>query len=644
MFDFFRKHTWLLQIVLAFVVIAFVGTGAYQGYGSLMRDDNATVAHVDGRKLTRSEWELAQREQMERIRRQMPNVDAKLFDTPEMKRQSLDAVVRERVTLAAADELHLVVSDDRLQRLFATDPQLAFLRNPNGSVNKDALAAQGMSSDMFAQRLRQDLSLRQVFQGVNGTVIAPLAATSAALDAMFQQREIQVQRFATKDSIDKVAPTDADIEKFYKDPANALQFQAPDSATVEYLVLDLATLKKGVTVPEKDLRDYYAANEMRYTSLEERRASHILVKVDANASAADRAKAKAKAEGLLAEVKRNPALFADVARKNSDDPGSAEKSGDLDFFGRGGLAAKPLEDAAFALKIDEIGPLVESDFGYHIVKLTAARGGDKRSFESVRAEIEGEVQTQLAQKRFAEAAVEFTNMVYEQPDSLKPVVDKFKLELHTAQGVQRTPAPEATGALANAKFLEALFGTDAVRNKRNTEAVEIAPSTMVSGRVVTYEAAHQLPLADVKTRVRDRLATAQAAALARKSGAARLAALRAAPDTALPEAAVTVSRAQSHELPAPLIDAVLRAPAAKLPAFVGVDLGEQGYALARIGKVLGRDPVAADATRAQSQYGQAWGEAEAQAYYDALKARFKVEIKPGVLAATDAAASTAATK
>src|SRR4051794_9463402 len=195
MFDFFRKHTWLLQVVLAFVVIAFVGTGVYQGYGSLMADDNATVAKIDGRKLTRSEWEFAQREQIERIRRQMSNVDPKLFDTPEMKRQSLDAVVRERVTLAAADKLHLVITDERLQRLFAADPQLAFLRNPDGSVNKDALAAQGMSSEMFAQRLRQDLSLRQVFQGVNGTAIAPLAATSAALDAMFQQREVQVQRF-----------------------------------------------------------------------------------------------------------------------------------------------------------------------------------------------------------------------------------------------------------------------------------------------------------------------------------------------------------------------------------------------------------------------------------------------------------------
>ena len=641
MFDFFRKHTWLLQVVLGLVIVAFVGTGVYQSYGSMSSDDNATVARVDGRKVTRSEWEFAQREQIERVRRQMPNVDPKLFDTPEAKRLSLDAVVRERVTLAAADKLHLVVTDDRLQRLFATDPQLAFLRNPNGSVNKDALAAQGMSSELFAQKLRQDLSQRQVFQGVNATVIAPLAATSAALDAMFQQREVQVQRFATKDSIDKVTPTDAEIETFYKDPANAAQFLAPEAASIEYVVLDLPTLKKGITVADKDLRDYYTANEKRYTALEERRASHILVKVDASASAADRAKAKTKAEALLADVKKNPASFADAARKNSDDPGSAEKGGDLDFFGRGGLAAKPLEDAAFALKPDEIGPLVESEFGYHVVKLAAVRGGDKRSFESVRAEIEAEVQTQLAQKRFSEAAVEFTNMVYEQPDSLKPAADKFRLELRTAQNVRRTAAPGVTGALANPKFLDALFGTETVRNKRNTEAVEIAPSTMVSGRIVKYEAAHQLPLADVKARVRERLVTLQAAALARTQGEARLAALRAAPDTAMTEPTVTVSRAQPREFSGPTMDALLKAPATKLPAFVGIDLGDQGYAVARISKVLGRDPVAADATRGQAQYGQAWAGAEEQAYYAALKARFKVEIKPGVLAPTEAAGSAA---
>ncbi|HEY8709243.1 MAG TPA: peptidylprolyl isomerase, partial [Burkholderiaceae bacterium] len=492
-------------------------------------------------------------------------------------------------------------------------------------------------SEVFAQRLRQDLSLRQVLQGVSGTVFAPLSVTNAALDAMFQQREVQVQRFTTQDSIAKVAPTDADIEKFYKDPENAAQFLAPESESIEYVVLDLDTLKKGIAVSAQDLQDYYKANEKRYTVPEERRASHILVKVDANASAADREKAKAKAEGLLAELKKNPGAFAELARKYSDDPGSAEKGGDLDFFGRGGLAAKALEDAAFALKPGEISGLVKSDFGYHIVKLTAVRGGQTRSFESVRPEIEREVKTQIAQKRFADAAVAFTNMVYEQPDSLKPVADKFNLELRTAQNVKRVAVPGATGALANPKFLDALFSVDAIRNKRNTEAIEIGPSTMASGRVAKYEAAHQLPLADVTTKVRERLVTVQAAALEHKLGEARLAELRAAPATVMPEAAITVSRAQPHDLQSALLDAILKAPTAALPAYIGVDLGDQGYAVVKIDKVLGRDPVTADAARAQAEYAQAWGNAESLAYYAALKRRFNVEISPGALPAASAA-------
>ena len=643
MFDFFRKHTWVLQVVLAFVVLAFVGGGVYQGYGSFSSDDGASVAEVNGRKITRTEWDVAQRDQIERIRRQMPDVDAKLFDTPDMKRQSLEAVIREKVLLAAADKLHLVITDERLQRLFASDPQLAFLRNPDGSVNKDALAAQGMSSDTFARRLRQDFSLRQVTQGLAANALAPLTATNAALDAMFQQREVQVQRFTVKDQAGQVSPTDAEIEAYYKNPVNAPRFTAPEAASIEYVVLDIESLKKDVTVSDKELRDYYAANEQRYTSVEERRASHILVKADASTSAADRAKAKAKAEGLLAQAKQKPAAFAELAAKNSDDSGSAEKGGDLEFFGRGGLAAKPLEDAAFTLKVDEIGPLVESEFGYHVLKLTAIRGGDKRSFDSMRAELESEVKAQLAQKRYSEAAVAFTNTVYEQPESLKPVVDKYKLELRTAQNVGRTPAPGATGALANAKFLEAIFGTDAIRNKRNTEAVEVAPSTMASGRIVSYQAAHQRPLDEVKAQVRARLVTEQAAAKARQLGEARLAELRAAPATALSEPAVVVSRVQPRELPAALVESVLKAPADTLPTFVGVDLGDQGYAVAKIIKVQGRDPATGDAVRAQSEYAKAWGDAESQAYYNALKTRFKVEIKPGAMASSaDAASATGA--
>ncbi len=636
MFDFFRKHTRVLQFVLVLLIFpSFVFFGI-QGYDRSSGGENTTVASVAGHKITQAEWDAAHRTQIDRLQRQMPGVDIKLLDSPEMRKQSLEGLVRERVMLTAVDKLNLVTTDDRLQRQFSSDPQLAFLRNPDGSVNKDALAAQGMSSEMFAQRLRQDLAMRQVLAGLSGTAFAPASAASSALDAMFQQREIQVQRYEPKDYVGKVTPSESDIGNYYKDPANAAQFQAPEQASVEYVVLDVESLKKGVTVSEDDLRKYYTENQLRFTTPEERRASHILIKADKSAPAAERAKAKAKAEELLAQWKNKTAAFADLARKNSDDPGSADKGGDLDFFARGAMV-KPFEDAAFSLKPGETSGVVESDFGYHIIQVTAARGGETRSFEAVRAEIEDENKKQLAQARFAEQAVAFSNLVEDQSDSLKPAVDKFKLELRAAPAVKRLPAPGATGALANPKFLEALFGNDVIRNKRNTLAVDIGSNQLVAGRVVQHTPAHQLPLSEVSAKVRDKLVAAQAAALARKEGEARLAALQKTPDAALASALLIVSRAQLRDLPRPLVDAVLKAPAATLPAFVGVDLGEQGYALAKLTKVLGRDPVAADPVRSQAQYAQAWSDAEALAYYAALKSRFKVEVKPGAGSAVDSA-------
>ena len=628
MFDFFRKHTRVLQFVLVLLIFpSFVFFGI-QGYSRSTGGANTTVATVGGHNITQAEWDAAHRTQIDRVQRQMPGVDIKLFDTPEMKSQSLEGLVRERVMLTAVDKLNLGTTDDRLQRQFATDPQLAFLRNPDGSANKEALAAQGMSSEMLAQRLRQDLAMRQVLAGLGNAAFAPAAAASAALDAMFQQREIQVQRFEPKDYMAKVTPSEADIEQFYKDPANAAQFQAPEQASVEYVVLDIESLKKGVTVSEDDLRKYYAENQKRFTAPEERRASHILIKADKSAPAADRAKAKAKAEELLAQIKSKAAVLADLARKNSDDPGSADKGGDLDFFARGAMV-KPFEDAAFSLKPGDTSGVVESDFGYHIIQVTGARGGEVRSFDAVRAEIEDENKKQIAQTRFSDQAVAFSNLVEDQSDSLKPAADKFKLELRTAQAVKRVPSPDATGPLANPKFLEALFGTEVIKNKRNTLAVDIGSNQLVSGRVVQYAPAHQLPLAEVTAKVREKLVVTQAAVLARKEGEAKLAALQKTPDAALSGATLVVSRAQMRELPRPLVDAVLKAPAASLPSFTGVDLGDQGYALAKLSKVLGRDPVAADPLRAQGQYTQAWSDAESQAYYAALKSRFKAEIKAG---------------
>jgi peptidyl-prolyl cis-trans isomerase D len=433
-----------------------------------------------------------------------------------------------------------------------------------------------------------------------------------------------VARFNAADFKAKVEPTDADLQAFYK--ANPQQFQAPEQADVEFVVLDLATVQQGMAINEADLKSYYEQNAGRLGGQEERRASHILLAVPKGAPQADKDKVRAKAEELLAQVKKNPDSFAEVARKNSQDPGSAAQGGDLDFFGRGAMT-KPFEDAAFALQNKgDISGLVESEFGYHIIRLTEVKAPKQRSFEELKPELEAELKKQQAQKKYAEAAETFSNTVYEQADSLKPVADKLKLQVRTAPAVTRNPPPGATGPLANPKFLQALFSPDAVERKRNTEAVEFGPQQMVSGRLARYQPARTRPFEEVKAQVRERVVAAKAAELARKEGEAKLAAWKAAPAGAEMPAAVTLSR-QDTAQPRQVIEAALRTDPAKLPALEGVDLGPDGYAVVKVNKVVPRDaPAAQQAGQEVDAYARAWGMAEAMAYYNALKERYKAQV------------------
>ncbi len=633
MFEFIRSHSRLmLGLMLLLIFPSFVFFGV-QGYSQFMEESARDVAKVDGRSISVGEWNAAHQRNVERLRGQTQGVDVKLFDTPEMKRQTLDGLIRDRVLLAAADKMVLAPSDERLQRLFSSDPQFATLRNADGSVNKALLAAQGMSSATFAQRLRQEVAMKQVLGGVAGTAFSPASAASAALGALLQRREVQLQRFELVKYLGKVAPTDAELEAFYK--RNVADFKAPEQASIDYVALDLETLMKGITVSDKELTDYYDQNASRYTVAEERRASHILVKADSTMPAGEKQKAKARAEELLAELRKNPKAFAELARKNSQDTGSAERGGDLDFNRRGAMV-KPFDDAMFAMKEGEIGNVVETDFGYHIIQLTGIRGGTKKPLDEVRAEITAEVRKSLAQRRFAEEAEKFTTLVYEQPDSLQPAIDKLKLDKKTAT-VQREPQPGAAGPLASPKFLAAVFSNDVVRNKRNTEAVEVGPNQLISARIVAHQPARVLPLAEVKDKVRQRLVAEQAAVLARKDGEALLATLKAKPGDALPET-ITVSRAQAQGLPRPLVDAALRADPVQLPAIVGVEVPQFGYVVMKVQRVLPREAAPGGDAPLNAQYAQAWGAAETEAYLAALKKRYQVAVKESVVSAAAASA------
>uniref|UniRef100_UPI0035AFBB1F SurA N-terminal domain-containing protein n=1 Tax=Hylemonella sp. TaxID=2066020 RepID=UPI0035AFBB1F len=628
MFEHVRKHNKILMVVLFLLIIpSFVLVGV-DGYNRMIEKDR-TVARVGKVEITNGEWEAAHREEVERVRQLMPTIDARLLDSESVRYATLERLVRERVLQQAAQDARLGASDARLARELQSIPAIAQLRRADGSLDmeryRDLLGRQGMSPEMFEARMRADLAARQVQAGVAQTAFIAGVPADLALGAWFERREVQLARFATADYAARVQPTDAELEAFYQ--ANQSLFQAPEQARIEYIVLDIDAVRKTIRLNEADVRSYYEQNVARLSGPEERRASHILISVAKDAPADERQQARAKAEELLAQARKAPESFAQLAKKHSQDPGSAPNGGDLDYFGRGAMV-KPFEDAAFALKKGEISGVVESDFGFHIIRVTDIKAPKQKSFAELRASLEEDLKNQQARAKYAEAAEIFTNGVYEQSDSLKPVAEKLGLTIQTASGLLREPAPGARGVLASAKLLEAIFSPDAVSNKRNTEAVEIAPSQLAAARIVEHAPARTLPLAEVRAAVRERVVQARAAELARQEGQQKLAAWKAEPASARLPAAQVISREQAQNLPQALLDAVMRADSAQLPQWVGVDLGPQGYAVARVNKRIERPAPKADAqSQERAQYAQWWMQAEGQAYYRLLQERAEVQIK-----------------
>ncbi|NDF45440.1 MAG: peptidyl-prolyl cis-trans isomerase, partial [Betaproteobacteria bacterium] len=338
MFEFVRQHTRIMQFLLFLLIFPSFVLFGLEGYNG-MSEKGAVVATVNGHDITANELENAHREQVERMRSAMPTLDVKVFDSPEAKLATLERLVRERLLQVAAKDLRLGASDQRLANELQQNPNIQALRRPDGTLDieryKQLLSSQGMTPEMFENRVRADLASRQVMGGVGITSFSPKALADVTLNAFYEQRQAQVARFAAADFVARLKPAAEDLTAYYQ--ANADKFQSLERADVEYVVLDLASVQKTVSVSDEELKSYYEQNMARLSNLEERRVSHILITADAAAPAAERDKARAKAEKLLAEIKQSPDKFADLARKNSQDPGSAAKGGELDFFARGAM-------------------------------------------------------------------------------------------------------------------------------------------------------------------------------------------------------------------------------------------------------------------------------------------------------------------
>ena len=623
MFDAIRKHQRVLQFVLLILILpAFVFFGI-SGYDGMLSRDRG-LASVAGQDILQQEFDAAQRQQIDQVRQMLgDSVDTRLFDTPEARKEILEGLISQRTVAAEAASRQIAVTDERVRQTILSIPGL---RREDGTFDdaryKALLSSQNLSAPAFEARVRSDLALQALPESVQSSAFVPRTVRERFAALQGERREVRELRFAVADYAGKVEPTDAQLAAYYE--ANGRAFETPESARIEYVVLDREALAAQVAVSPDDLKTYYEQNKARYATPEERRASHILVKAGPDA--------RSKAEALLAQIKADPSKFETLAKSNSDDPGSAPQGGDLGFFVRSAMV-KPFADAAFEMKEGEVRGLVETEFGQHIIRLTGIRPGGERPFDAVRAELEREVKAQQAGQKYAEAAESFTNTVYEQSDSLKPAADKWKLQIRTAENVRRQPAPDAQrgSPLASGRLLAAIFSDEALRNKRNTEAVEVAPGRLAAARIVEYRAPQRRPLAEVRDEVRQRVIAEEAAKLAKQAGEAKLAELKAGKgDAAGLSAPKSVSRSDPGGLPQPALEAVFRLPGDAVPGWAGVDLGGQGYLIVQLSKTTmpPADELAKLQAASDAQLGQALGQQDMMTWVDALKARTKIVRHP----------------
>ncbi len=628
MLEAIRKHAqgWLAKVILALIAITF----ALFGVDSYMKGDGkgAVVAEVGKMGISREELAQGIQAQSDRMRESLgPAFDPAVTETAEFRKQVLDSLIERKALLQDAQKLKFIAPDAYLAAVLAQIP--AFQQDGKFSQPRyEAILRQnGRTPAQFENDLRQSFMLEAITSPVSLAAFPSNTSLSQIAGLVAQQREISWVDLPASSVASQIKVTPADVERYYA--TNKAEFTEPEQIRAEYLVLDRNAVAAGIAVSEQDVANYYTSHAAQFGQPEQRSASHILIAADANADAAQRAKAKARATELYQTLLKTPGRFAELARAQSQDPGSAEQDGSLGTFGRG-MMVKPFEDTVFSMKPNEIRGPVETDFGYHIIRLDGIQAATTAPLAQVRAAVVDELRKQQAQKVFAGLADNFSNLVYENADSLQPASAAAKLTLQQSGWMTAKAAPPPFN---HAGLSAALFSQESIKSKQNTEAIEVQPGMLVAARVAEHRTARLRPLAEVSPAIEAKLRAEQGTRLLTQKGQALVQALAKGEESSLNWSAFqVVGRQPSAVLDAAGVKAAFRVNTDKLPAYAGTSRPDGAYRIVRVSRVLdvtAQDPmllssIGQGVTQAQQR-------ADMRAMVTLITSSQKVTIKPNAI-------------
>ena len=514
MLQAFRTHKrWMMFIAMIFIIPSFVVTGIYSY--NRMSDSENDLATVGDTSITMMDFDNAKRQYLDNFRRQMgQSFKPNMLDTAEARASILAALISDRaISLEIASEYMNVGEADAIN-LVKQAP--AFQRDGKFSTEayQQFLNSMGKSDEQFVLELRRDLTRQMLLSAVSQTTQASNTVAQRIHDLLTEERTIRTFEIKPTAFLKSVSVTDAEAQSYYDQ--NKSLFAVPESVDIEYVVLSPESYKN-IKASEDDIKTFYEQNLQRFSTPEERRASHILIAVNNEKTDAD---AKKEADEIYKQLQADPSKFAQLAKSKSADPGSARQGGDLGFFQKG-MMVPEFDNAVFSGKKGDLVAPVKTQFGYHIIKIVDVKAAQAKPLKEVRGEIEALYQQQAAIRAFAEDAENFSNMVYEQSESLQPVAERFGLKIQTVKNVTR----DFEDQLINPNVIEALYGFDVLEDKRNSNAIEVASNTLLSARVTAHHKQTVKTFDEVKGDIVATLKNQKATEAARAQGSADIAKL-----------------------------------------------------------------------------------------------------------------------
>ncbi len=414
MLDRMRRHKawlkWSLGIVVAAFILLYIPS--FLSPTAVGAAPGDMLATVEGRIITVGTWQRSYQQQVSALQSQYGSaINDQMLRQLGIAQQVLQQLIDEEAMSAEARRIGLSVSDGELRERILRLPMLQL----NGEFVGDAryrqfLASQRppMTAAEFENLLRQSLEAEKLQEAVSGWI----TVNDAEVDTEFRRRNEKVKLELAVFTADRfregLEPSDADVQQYFSDHRES--YRVPDKRRVRYLAVDPESLRATVTVTPQEIEARYRENLSIYSTPEQVRASHILFKTEG----ADEAAVRAKAEAVLARVKAGED-FATLAREYSEDEGSKVNDGDLDYFGRGAMVPA-FENAAWGLEVGGTSELVQSEFGFHIIRLTDKRAAATRTLDEVRLQIEDQLKWEKAQEEAAKLASELEGEIDDPSD------------------------------------------------------------------------------------------------------------------------------------------------------------------------------------------------------------------------------------